>query len=233
MSNDTMEGGQVVTPVEQPSSESGQPGVQQPSAGGGDVAAFQAKIDALEAQVKALQSGKDRGQRKLAKEVESIRGELEKYDAYLKKYSNPEDASRQFMLDRIIEREFGGAGTETTEDEGRAAKNPQSMPTVQIDAEFLGLLGISPDDPALTLALQQGKDPVEAVKTVAKAKQANPPAPTSPSENVPTGGAGSSQTNQAALMSEYQAKASKLRRGDWAAAAALAEEYRKKGLDVW
>jgi hypothetical protein len=187
----------------------------------------------LKKAMQTFQSGKDRGTHQLNKQVQSIQAQLAEYEKYRANLS-PEDAQRQMLLDQLLAREFGGASdTEEPEKPGLAGQLPSAGGGAQIDPELLELLGLAPNDPELVQAMSQGSDPLTAAKTLAKARREKPTAPPSPAENIPAASGGQVNANQAALQTEYDQKMSKLPPGDWAASAALAAEYRKKGLNVW
>jgi hypothetical protein len=234
-----MEGGQGGGAGAEPQSQVSQDGDQQLSSTNAQLEAVLKKLDDLEAQVRGLQSGKDRGQSKLQKQVRSVSEQVKKVNTYLERYKDPDEAARQIALDQLL----GEAGDEDEDElevpasKGKAKPEPQA--SLGVNEKLFTALGVDPKDPEIqrefARRLLAGEDQLDAAIAIAEAKKLPPESPPPKPAGVAPGGAGGkTETTLAALNANYEAELNKLPRPTPVHVLhELKKKYRKLGLEVW
>lgn len=225
---------------EQSSSESA-------SASESPLAEMEERVKRLEGTMKSLQSGKDRGINKATKiakkaqsRTEELSEEIGKMQRYLEEYGSIEQAARALAIDELLLEPAQGITTsEVSPEVGSADQEPETE--VSVDEELLTYMGIDPHDPGYVKRIQEGEDPLEAAKAIAREKagvgtQEAQTEITTTAGVMPTGGGvGGSQatTAQAVLKKQYDQELQQIRRGDVNAIHQLKDKYRRKGLNIW
>jgi len=188
------------------------------------------RLDVVESQQKALQSGKDRDVNKVRKESAELKKEFATFKAYQEKFGD--DAEQRFEQDMLFQRLTGQLERlEEAEKETALAEQQKSLD--EVNPELLKKYGIDPQSQEYLAQVKAGLTGYDAALAVAKGSK--PPVQKEGDATGASGGAGgssASQTAQKVLEDQYRTELEKkdhyTPREMWN----LQEKYRKLGLRV-
>ena len=113
------------------------------------------RVEAQDAQLRALQGDKDRGVNRALQEVESLSERLRDLEPYVQariKGKNPEDAENEFILNQMINERKGV--------QPAAKANPGKVEPKPVDAnldDYFAQFGIDPNEPDTVEFIRAGK----------------------------------------------------------------------------
>lgn len=180
------------------------------------------EIGELKAQLRGLQSDKDRGVKRVEASLQELVAKISPYLPITEEQAA--DAIRRATLDEIVRERMTPAAPPL-------AREDSEQEAVRI-SDIAAELGLSADDPAVLAASKGTKDPVKLAVQLAKvaAQRASQPAPSpasAPAPSVPP----AAEPDIEALTQEYIAEMVK-NRGNREAILRVKEAYRKRGVPV-
>ena len=219
MTDQTVVEGNPITPPEQGSATTpaSTPGTGQPSQ---DLAA---QVRELQAVVRSLQSGKDKGNDRLRKELKPL-VEIAKHLGV--EPEKVKEAQRNILLDRLYEQEFG----EPNQPEQPVGNGPTG--NVEEVKAMLKKSGLEETDPDVLAVVTSGKTGIELAMDIGALKQrkAGAPSPTpaqSPAPVTPAAQPKNREHLKAEYINEIQGN-----RGNRAAIEQIQATYKERGLDI-
>ena len=170
--------------------------------------ALNKRLDQIEGQQRALQSGKDRGIAGLQNEVHKMQDDFASILEYGKRYSDPVEAERNYRMDKFLQTADPRQQANQTDqrDDGLAAQNQANA---NVDPSVLANYGVDPQSPEYLAQIKAGKSSFEAALAVASGKAQ---AMGQHGEGIASGAAGGTGTgspangqerNQTMLKSQY------------------------------
>ena len=190
------------------------------------------RLDVVESQQKALQSGKDRDVNVVRKESAELKKEFATFKQYQEKFGD--EAEQRFEQDLLLQRLSGQLERfEEAEKETVLAEQKKSLD--EVDPELLKKYGIDPQSPEYLAQVKGGLSGLDAVLATATGKK--PPVQNEGDATGASGGAGGSgttQTAQAILKSDFNKALDDAAKETGhltpRALQAIEDEYTKKGL---
>lgn len=202
-------------------------GDQPTSSGAPSYAELLESVRALDAQVRSMQSGKDRGISSLKKQQENFQKQLAEFRALTGEGGVSEQVAMRILYPNLPEEPQ--ATPEPATPQGRYGSQPPRS-TVDTDALFKAF-GIDPQtDPEVTNLYRQGKTSLDDAAALIKQRTTRPAPQPNPGQVLPTGGGQSVPVDD--LQAQYSKELSNIRRGDIAAISRLQAKYQKLGLPV-
>lgn len=151
MTDNTMDGGQTSGVDGLPSSPAST-GQASGSPGGVTLEAALKDLNDLKATVRSLQSDKDKGVAKVAKEVKSLAEQFERYEKLKAKGYDTEEITRQFELDAILAERSQASQSQVSQTQ--PGGSVQSVTGVGTDDIILKSLSIDPNSAEVTAILR-------------------------------------------------------------------------------
>jgi len=159
------------------------------SGGGFDQEAVLKRLNELDGLVRSLQSGKDKGVKKLTDEVDSLKEQLERYEKLRSKGLDPEDAQYRMEMEQLLAERRRASGPSAVPVQGGGGSPTQSA-SVDHTALLTGLR-LDPNSAEVLNVLRSTDDPVmqEATfRAISAMKQGKPIPVSNPAQQVPVGG---------------------------------------------
>jgi hypothetical protein len=195
----------------------------------------------LDAQVRSLQSGKDKGIANLQKELKETQGAFEEVFALGQKYDDPVEAKRNWWIDQQMRAQTQGAdflGAASSQQNVDLAG--QGSTAGNVDTELLKQYGIDPQSAEYAEQVKAGKVGLEAALAIMAARQIQQVG--GAATGASGGGTGTSQsvaTAQQVLRDQYNEELDNAQKASGGVLPALQlykiqEKYHKLGLEgLW
>lgn len=202
---------------------------------------MQKQMEETTNQVRALQSGKDKGINNLQKQLDEQSASFAEIFELGKKYDNPAEAERDWFIDQQIKaakqgNQYNPFDVSAPQNQDMATQNSEAG---TVDPELLKQYGVDPQSPEYLEQVRQGKVGLEAALAVVTARQTqNLDGGATGASGGSGGSSASNATAQQVLRDEYNAALDEAQKQNGGVLPALKlyqiqEEYQKKGLDLW
>ena len=171
----------------QPSEPSQQPTEEDSPSENSELETALQRIKVLEGYVGALQSDKDKGIAKVAKEQQKLSEQFEKYEEWRKAGKSPKEAERETLVDQLLENYQ--APSEPVEVPQQTPK--ATVASTDILSPFLDAVGLEASDPDVIEVLRKQSDlnmQIAELTKISEARKQAPPPPASPGAAMSTGG---------------------------------------------
>ncbi len=189
----------------------------------------------LEAQVRSLQSGKDKGMAAVQREIKELKASKEQFDRYAKLLQNgaePDEAyqsvRREVMVERLLaklEAEEGEAGV--PRQDGAGTPSPQAGQAADVDPSVFGL---DPNAPEVVELYRRGEVSLSALYTLAQKAKARQEVQPNPGAVLPVGGGIAPPSKD--FTEDYRKEMYAARGQGPHVGRQIKEKYRQKGVDV-
>lgn len=164
------------------------------------------RLNEIDGLVRSLQSGKDKGVKKLTDEVDSLKEQLARYEKLRSKGLDPEEAAYRMEVEQLLAERRGGRASTPVPAQGGGGSPTQ--PAVIDHTALLDNLGLDPNSPEVLAIVRAGGDlsqQVIAFGNLAAQKRAKPQPQPNPAQQVPTGGGlPTGSVTSDSLMRKYQ-----------------------------
>ena len=200
-----------------------------------DGSAFEAvlkKLNELDSQVRAFQSGKDKGIAKLSKEFDNLSEQFARYEQYRQKGLTPEQASREIQLDDLLaERRSAVSQAPPAAPANLGGNQAQGPDTDSVVESFLKVAGLDANSADVVQILRGSADPIAQIgklSALAEQRKAQAAVPPNPAAVLPGGGGQS--VPEPDLAVQYAERLKQIPRGPGAPELLrkLREEFREK-----
>jgi hypothetical protein len=158
-----------------------------------DTKALEATVKELTAQVRALQSEKDKGVAKVSKEVQSLSEQFKQYEKLKARGLEPEEIVERMELQELLA-ERRGSKPSADVPSGKAGTQTQEA-SVNV-TEWLPIMGLDANDPKVVQVLASGLEPMDQLTALRGVWDQNKKAQQQPpnAAQVMSAGAGTTTT---------------------------------------
>jgi len=175
------------------------------SGGGFDQEAVLKRLNELDGLVRSLQSGKDKGVKRLTDEVDSLKEQLERYEKLRSKGLDPEDAQYRMEMEQLLAERRRTKESTSVPAQGVVGATPK--PASVDHTALLTSLGLDPNSADVLNVIRTTDDYTAQVANFAAlaAQKKSKPAPApNPAQQVPVGGGSSVTVTTDSLFKEYR-----------------------------